>query len=306
LLLFDRARALAGAETIAQAWPHLRCIIHGGVKFEPYRRIFQQELGDARISLQECYPCSEGFVAFEDLRYQLLRPIPDHNIYFEFVPLEELQLAQPTRHGLWEVVPGIQYAVVMTTCAGLWAYVVGDTICFEKSHPPLFRFSGRTKYYLSAFGEHLISEEVEQAISHAAQASGTCVLDFHVGPRFPSTAQEPGRHVYLVEGNTPPSSLRLFTQVLDDELCRLNEDYRAHRAAGTGLSNPKVYWLKSGSFTNWMRAQGKLGGQHKVPRMDNTGSVTSNMLDWFLQHDCLLAPGPENAVPNPGPARISR
>lgn len=288
LLLFARLRARKNAKTIAEVWPHLRCVIHGGVNFAPYRNLFEQELGSDQITLQECYPCSEGFAAFEDLRHQLLRPIPDHNIFFEFVPVEELDNENPTRHGLWEVVPGVQYAVVVTTCAGLWAYVPGDTVCFERTHPPLLRFTGRTKYYLSAFGEHLISEEVEYAIAAAARTDFINITDFHVGPIFPSASNELGYHLYLIETVAPVSDASAFTNHLDQELCRLNEDYRAHRRDDTGLGSPRILWLKPGSFAEWMKSQGKLGGQHKVPRMDNTGTTTGTMVDWFQSRQLVV------------------
>jgi hypothetical protein len=288
LQLFARLRAKNNAKTIAEVWPHLRCVIHGGVNFAPYRSLFEQELGRDQITLQECYPCSEGFVAFEDLRYQLLRPIPDHGIFFEFVPVDELDHGKPTRHGLWEVVPGIQYAVVVTTCAGLWSYLLGDTVCFENTDPPLLRFTGRTKYYLSAFGEHLISEEVEKAIAAAAQAQSTNIIDFHVGPVFPTSAQELGHHLYLIEAAPMVQQTTAFINRLDHELGRLNEDYRAHRQGGTGMRAPEVLWLNPGSFAAWMKSQGKLGGQHKVLRMDNTGDWTRSMAEWFRSQNLLV------------------
>jgi hypothetical protein len=281
LLLFHRLCARTGAQTIAEVWPSLRCIIHGGVSFTPYRELFRKVLGDDRITLQDCYPCSEGFVAFEDLRYRLLRPIPDNGIFYEFVPVAELGKSNPTRHALWEVVAGVQYAVVLTTCAGLWSYGVGDTVCFEQTRPHLFRFTGRTKSFLSAFGEHLIVEEVERAISLAARAAGTHVIDYHVGPGYPQSAAELGRHVYLVETRGTPSNREIFISALDEELCHRNEDYRAHRLSGTGMAAPTIHWLKPGSFAGWMRQAGKLGGQHKVPRLDNSGHILAEMLTWF-------------------------
>src|SRR4029077_831963 len=136
------------------------------------------------------------------------------NIFFEFVPLEELDRERPTRHTLAEVEPGVHYAVVLTTCAGLWGYVLGGTICCEHRDPPLLRFTGRTRYFLSAFGEHLISEEVERAVTSAAEATGAAVTDFHVGPVFPERTGTPGRHRYLMEFVTPPADLGRFAAEL--------------------------------------------------------------------------------------------
>ena len=143
--------------------------IHGGTKFEPYRDLFKKEIGSDRVKFCEVYPCSEGYIATEDPRYGLLRMVPDHDIFFEFVPVEELGKDVPTRHTLANVELGVQYAVVLTSCAGVWSYMLGDTVAFERRNPPLIRFTGRTKYFLSAFGEHLISEEVEKAVAHACR-----------------------------------------------------------------------------------------------------------------------------------------
>ena len=185
LLLFERLRQVTGKDHIADIWPTLRLVIHGGTKFDPYRALFRQVIGSEDVHFLETYPASEGFIATEDPRHELLRLIPDHDMFFEFVPVAELAQARPARHTVADVVPGVQYAVVLTTCAGLWSYVLGDTVCFEQRDPPLLRFTGRTKYFLSAFGEHLISEEVEQAVAAAAEATGAAVVDFHVGRSSP-------------------------------------------------------------------------------------------------------------------------
>jgi hypothetical protein len=284
LLLFERVKKLTGKATVAEVWPMLRLVIHGGIKFAPYRELFQRELGDERIRCLETYPCSEGFVGFEEPRHGLLRPIPDHGLFYEFVPLEELGQDHPTRHSLAEVETGVQYAVVLTTCAGLWGYVVGDTVAFERRSPPLFRFTGRTKYYLSAFGEHLISEEVEQAITAAARTMNVNVVDFHLGPVFPTAGETVGHHRYLIEFMTPPTDLVGFVRLLDEELNRLNEDYRAHRGGNLGMLPPRLWVVKPGGFRAWMRAHGKLGGQHKLPRMDPSGHQTHQMSTWLQEH----------------------
>jgi hypothetical protein len=283
LVLFERLKRVTGKATVADVWPTLRLVIHGGTKFDPYRTTFRKELGDERIRLVETYPCSEGFVATEDPRYDLLRLIPDHGLFFEFVPVEDLGQDRPARHTCADLEPGVQYAVALTTCAGLWSYLVGDTVCFERRDPPLLRFTGRTKYYLSAFGEHLISEEVERAVAAAAEATGCAVTDFHVGPRFPESAGDPGRHRYLVEFTEPPADVARFAAELDGALCGLNEDYRAHRGGGLQMAAPEVVPVPRGGFAGWMRSRGKLGGQHKVPRMDNTGAITADLSRWVAE-----------------------
>ncbi len=281
LILMQRLKQRSGKATLAEIWPALRVVVVGGIKFDPYRELFRQQLGSSQIRCLETYPASEGFIAFEDPRHDLLRVIPDHHLYLEFVPVAELDQPQPTRHGLAEVERGVQYAVVLTTCAGLWSYVIGDTVAFERTDPPLLRFTGRTKYFLSAFGEHLISEEVEKALTLACQAAGAQLTDYHVGPIFPDQSQPLGYHLYLIEFAKPPADQGAFTQRLDQALCDLNEDYRAHRRGDTSLLAPKVRVIQPGGVMAWMKAHGKLGGQHKLPRMDNTGQRTAALAEWF-------------------------
>src|SRR5262249_35082488 len=160
---------------------------------------------------------------------------------------------------------GVEYAILMSTCAGLWSYLVGDTIVFEKREPPLIRFTGRTKYFLSAFGEHLISEEIEKAIARAAHETGTEVEEHHVGPVFSTDPKRPGHHRYLVEFRSPPSDLARFAKLVDDELSRINEDYQAHRAGDLTMLAPEVVVVKPGGLRAWLRARPNFSPQHKVP-----------------------------------------
>ena len=222
-------------------------------------------------------------MAGEDASHGLLRLVPDLGIFFEFVPTEELHADSPARHTVADLEVGVQYALAVTTCAGLWSYVLGDTICFEKRDPPLLRFTGRTKYFLSAFGEHLISEEIERAVAAAAEATAAEVVDFHVGPLFPERPGTAGRHRYLIEFAQPPNDVQRFGSELDAALRRFNEDYDAHRQGDLTMLPPVVCVVERGAFAAWMRSQGKLGGQHKVPRMDNSGQVTGQLVHFFQQ-----------------------
>jgi acyl-CoA synthetase (AMP-forming)/AMP-acid ligase II len=285
LVLFEQLRQRMGRETIAEVWPTLRLVIHGGTRFDPYRSLFEQLIGNRDVHLLETYPASEGFIATQDPRHGLLRLIPDHNLFFEFVPAAEIDLPCPTRHTVANLEVGVPYAVVLTTCAGLWGYKIGDTICFESTDPPLLRFTGRTKYFLSAFGEHLISEEVERAVTAAAEATAAAVVDFHVGPVFAGSTGKPGRHRFFVEFACEPNNLERFAAELDGALCRLNEDYEAHRYGDLAMMAPEVREVRRGGFADWMRSVGKLGGQHKVPRMDNTGELTGVLSRFFLPPD---------------------
>jgi hypothetical protein len=306
MVLLERVKAVTGCPHLPEIWPELQVLVHGGVCFEPYRAWFERELGQWGVRLVETYPSSEAFVAFEDARYGQLRLVTDHGIFFEFVPWEELSHDRPTRHTLREIELDVPYAVVVTTCAGLWAYVLGDVVAFQSRQPPLLRFVGRTGYFLSAFGEHLIGEEVEKAIATSAAQCGALVSDFHVGPIFVSAdtasaslALAPGRHLYLVECSEPPRDLYRFATVLDDELCRANADYCAHRQGDLGLGPPEVVLIKRGAFAEWLRRQGKLGGQHKVPRMDNSGRLTQQLLHFFRETAAVI----QTAIAHASPAQ---
>ena len=294
MVLFDRLKEATGKSTVAEVWPDLRLVVHGGTSFAPFRDLFTETIGSDLVKYCEVYPCSEGFVATEDPRHQLLRIVPDHGIFFEFIPFKEfgddgkLKSAHPTRHTLANVEVGVQYAVVITSCAGVWSYLVGDTIKFVSRNPPLIKFTGRTKFYLSAFGEHLIAEEVDKAVTHAAQVCGVKAPEHHVGPVFPSDPKQPGHHLYLIEFvPRGPSDLTRFARELDAELDRLNEDYAAHRVGDLTMLMPVVKVVKPGGFARWMEQRGKLGGQNKVPTMDNTGTMTRDMAAWFEANGLL-------------------
>ena len=290
LVLFEELRKQTGRETVAEVWPTLKLVIHGGTRFDPYRTLFQKVVGGENVRFLETYPASEGFVAAEDPRHERLRLITDHDVFFEFVLTDELDQDRPTRHTVADFVPGVPYAVVLTTCAGLWSYVLGDTVCFESRDPPLLRFTGRTSQYLSAFGEHLISEEVEKAVACAAEATDASVVDFHVGPAFPEASGAVGHHRYFVEFATLPHSTIEFASEIDAALSRTNEDYRAHRVGDLTLNMPEVVRVPGGGFANWMQSRGKLGGQNKVPRMDNSGQMTQDLEKWLQRESTRELP----------------
>jgi len=271
LIFFDRMKQLIpeSAGKLNGLFKNLELIIHGGVNFSPYQEQFQKLLDGSNAELREVYPASEGFIATADRGSgEGLRLNLDHGIFFEFVPLEELGSPNPTRHWIKNVQKDVNYAVIMTTCAGLWSYIIGDTVRFVDLNPARVLVTGRTKYYLSAFGEHLIAEELERAVAEGASKIHATISDYAVGPLYP----EPGGlggHIYFVEFNKEISGqdLEHFSQIVDLELCRLNEDYEAHRAKGFGLKPPTVLPVKHGAFAAWMKSRGKLGGQNKVPRI---------------------------------------
>ena len=301
LSLFRRLIDLSGKSTVAEVWPSLEIVVHGGVKFDPYRESTASLVGDDSVRLQESYPCSEGFIAFEDRETDLLRLVFDHGIFFEFVPLDELGSERPTRHWLGNAEVGVNYAIVVTTCAGLWSHVIGDTVRFERLVPPLLSFTGRTKYTLSPFGEHLISEEIEAAIARASSSTGAAVRDWHVGPVFEGS---PGHHRYVVEFLRTPDDLEAFRKGLDEDLVRKNDHYAWFRAEGGGMPAPALVVARSGGFDDWMRSRGKLGGQHKVPRIDGSGRLTGELVAFLFENRAIereLPAGTATVGVPPGP-----
>jgi hypothetical protein len=284
LMLFQRLMDQSGRDTLAEVWPTLEVVVHGGVKFDPYRDTFRKVIGDPRVRLQETYPCSEGFIAFGDPATDQLRLVWDHGIFYEFVPANELESDQPSRHWLGTAQTGVNYAIVVSTCAGMWSHIIGDTVRFESLQPPLISFTGRTKYTLSAFGEHLISEEVEAAMARASTATGAAIRDWHVGPVFQGPL---GYHQYVVEFLQEPADLNRFRETLDADLRDRNADYKAHRAEGVGMPLPALLTVKPGGFADWMRSRGRFGGQNKVPRMDNGGLLTAELVGWLRRHEAV-------------------
>lgn len=273
LILFDRLadRRPDVARRLPAIWPRLDLLVHGGVNFAPYKPLFDRWLDGAAVDRREVFAASEGFIASSDRGDgEGLRMNVDHGLFFEFVPVEDLGAARPTRHWLEDAEPGVDYEIVLTTCAGLWSWRLGDTVRLVDRSPPRLLVTGRTAFTLSAFGEHLIDAEIEEAVAAAAAAIGAMVTDYAVGAVFPEAPRAVGGHRYVVEFAPPaPAGDRLdaFAAALDARLQALNDDYAAHRAGGFGLAAPAVLVMPPGGFAAWMKRRGKLGGQHKVPRV---------------------------------------
>ncbi|MEO1091540.1 MAG: GH3 auxin-responsive promoter family protein [Pseudomonadota bacterium] len=265
LILFDRLAAAYGR------WPleDLELYVTGGVRFEPYAARLEPHLARSSAVVREVYPASEGFVAYQDrgLGEGLVLSF-DTGLFFEFVPLAEVDDAQPTRHWLGNLETDVDYAIVVTSPNGLWSYVVGDVVRFVDRDPPRLLITGRTAYMLSAFGEHLIQSELDDAIGAAVAASGAELGEYVVGPVLPEHAGGLGHHLVFVE---PTVAANLDPRKLADELDRglaeLNDDYRAHRAGGIGMAAPEVVVLQPGACAAWLRRLGRHGGQSKVPRV---------------------------------------
>ncbi len=272
LIFFDALAELRGVTpNLATLFPNLEVLVHGGVDFAPYRRRFTELLAGSHAELREVYPASEGFIAAADRgEGEGLRLNLSHGLFYEFVPVEELDSETPTRHWIADAEPGVNYALVLSTCAGLWGYVLGDTVELVDRDPPRIKVTGRISYMLSAFGEHLIAAEVEAAVSAAAGEIGASVNDWSVGPVFPAAAGDLGGHLFIVEfaeSAISDAQLAAFAKRIDRDLCATNEDYAAHRSEGFGLQPPQVRRVPPGSFAAWMKSRGQLGGQHKVPRI---------------------------------------
>jgi len=292
LMLFRRVLDLSGKATIGEVWPMLEMVVHGGVKFDPYERAFRDVVGREDVRLQETYPCSEGFIAFGDPATGLLRLLVDHGIFYEFIPVAEYEAEVQPRTRLWlgEVETGVDYVIVVSTCAGMWAHLIGDTVRFESLDPPLIRFTGRTKYTLSAFGEHLIHDEVEASIAAAAAEIGASARDWHVGPVFAGAL---GHHQYVIELESRVDDPCRLRDRIDADLRRRNADYDSHRAESVGMPAPGLILAHPGAFEAWMRRRGKLGGQNKVPRMDATGALTCDLVAFVRESNLIDAEAPE-------------
>jgi hypothetical protein len=280
LVLAERIRALGGdpAASLGRIWPRLAVFVHGGVRMDPYRSVFEAEIGRA-IHYVEVYPASEGFVGIQlgsaDPGLTLML---DYGVFYEFVPPDELGSPEPRRLTVADVRVGEPYAILLTTPAGLWSYVLGDTVRFVSLNPPQLVISGRTRHFVNAFGENVIVEEVERAAAEACARTGAELTEFTVAPVYPRRPGEAARHEWAVEFRTRPSSLAGFAWALDEALRALNADYRTKRAGDVGMVAPRVTPVAPGTFHRWLKTRGQLGDQHKVPRASNQREVLEAVL----------------------------
>jgi hypothetical protein len=286
LLFFDQLAALCPdrPRRLSAFYPNLELVVHGGVAFTPYRDSMAAWLESSHAETREVYAASEGFAAAADRGPgDGLRMVPDRGLFFEFVRLQDLDARTPDRRWLANAELGVEYALVLTTNAGLWSYVLGDTVRLVERRPPRLLVTGRTAFTLSAFGEHLIVQELDQAVTEAAQTLGASVADYAAGPLFPSAERPRGGHLFVVELSPPaPDRADAFAATLDAALGRLNADYADHRRGGFGMSPPVVRLVPPGTFAAWMRRRGRLGGQNKVPRVINDPALLAE-LDGFAR-----------------------
>jgi hypothetical protein len=277
LLLLKRILEIKGKKTIKEVWPNLELYINGGVSFVPYREQFEKIIG-GKVNYLEIYNASEGFFAGQqkpDDDGMLL--FTEHGIFYEFLPVEEYGKPNPQTIGLKNVVPGKNYALVISTTGGLWRYLIGDTIQFTSINPYKIKVSGRLKHYMNAFGEEVIVDNSDKAIAIAAEKTNAIVNDYTAAPVYFSTNNN-GAHEWLVEFDREPANLLQFTLELDTALKNHNSDYEAKRQKDIALRLPIVHSLRKGIFTEWLRSKGKLGGQHKIPRLSNERIMLEEIL----------------------------
>ena len=268
LLLLKKILAIKGKDTIREVWPNLELYINGGVSFIPYREQFDKIFG-GKINYLEIYNASEGFFAGQqspDDDGMLL--FTEHGIFYEFMPVEQYGKDNPATVGLKNVIKGKNYALVISTTGGLWRYLVGDTVQFTSINPYKIKVTGRLKHYMNAFGEEVIVDNSDNAIATAAGKTGVVVNDYTAAPIYFSE-QSNGAHEWLIEFEEKPDNMDFFIMALDTALKDCNSDYEAKRHKDIALRLPVVHAVPGGTFTEWLRTKGKLGGQHKVPRLSN-------------------------------------
>ncbi|HEY0272158.1 MAG TPA: GH3 auxin-responsive promoter family protein [Chitinophaga sp.] len=283
LVLIKRIFELTGTDNLADVWPNIELYMHGGVSFRPYREQFKRMIRKPGMYYQETYNASEGFFAAQDLiGEEGLLLFLNHGIFYEFMPMEEYGKPEPHTLQLNEVETGKNYALIISTNGGLWRYLVGDTVQFVSLSPYRIKVSGRTKSFINAFGEELIVDNSDQAIAAACEATGAIVNDYTAAPVYFSEGSN-GGHEWLIEFASMPDTLDHFIDVLDSTLKQHNSDYEAKRYKNIALSRPVVHVLKEGTFTEWLKSKGKLGGQHKVPRLNNERNFVEEILTFSQQ-----------------------
>ena len=277
LVLARKVLEKTGKENLHEVWPNLELYMHGGVNFSPYRQQFRELLPDSEFSFLEIYNASEGFFGIQDIsdRQELLLML-DYGIFYEFIPMDRFEGTDSPTIPLEEVEEGKNYAMVISSNAGLWRYIIGDTVRFTSTQPYRIQITGRTKHFINAFGEELIIENAESAIREACDVTGAEVNDFSAAPVYMSDSS--GAHEWLIEFAREPHDLTEFTTALDRTLKTLNSDYEAKRHKDMALKMPVVRVARQHLFYDWLKSKGKLGGQHKVPRLSNNRDKLEEML----------------------------
>ncbi len=278
LVLLNNVLETTGKNNLFDIWPNLEVYFHGGVSFMPYIDQYKAILPRKDFRYYEIYNASEGFFAIQDQNSssELLLML-DYGIFYEFIPMDAYGTPQQKIIPLSDVEKGVNYAVIITTNAGLWRYKIGDTIRFTSTSPYRIKVSGRTKHHINVFGEELIIENAEDALKKVCKKTKAEIVDYTAAPIF-MQGKEKGAHEWLIEFKTPPSDIHLFNELLDNALKSLNSDYEAKRYNNMTLNKPKIHIARHQLFYDWLKHHNKLGGQHKVPRLSNTRQYLDELL----------------------------
>ena len=269
---------ITGKEYIDELWSNLEVFFHGGVAFSSYREQYRHLIRNPRMQYMETYNASEGFFAIQnDPSDQAMLLMIDYDVFYEFIPFEELNSPNPTVLPLWEVEVGKNYAMLISTSCGLWRYMLGDTVRFTGKDPYKIVISGRTKHFINAFGEELIIDNAEKGLLKACSATGARILDYTAAPVFMDENAK-CRHQWLIEFSKKPGSVEQFAEILDNELQQINSDYEAKRYKNKTMQQLEVVVAREGLFNDWLKGKGKLGGQHKVPRLSNNRQHIDELL----------------------------
>ena len=278
LVLIKHILEKTGKQSLEEIWPNLEVFFHGGVAFTPYREQYKDVIRSSKMHYVETYNASEGYFGTQnDPADPAMLLMIDYDVFYEFIPLEEIDKPNPTIVPLWGVEVGRNYAVVISTSCGLWRYIIGDTVKFTQKDPYKFIISGRTKHFINAFGEELMVDNAEKGLERACKETGAQVLEYTAAPVF-MDANAKCRHQWLIEFSVMPDSLEKFAQVLDTALQEINSDYEAKRHKDITLQRLEVIKAREGLFHDWLKQKGKLGGQHKVPRLSNSRDYIEEML----------------------------
>lgn len=278
LVVLKKVLDITGKDSIEQVWPGIEVFFHGGVSFTPYRSQYKELIKSDQMHYVETYNASEGFFGIQsDLSDPSMMLMIDYGVFYEFVPMTEFGKPNARAVSLTDVELGKNYAMVISSSCGLWRYVIGDTVMFTSKRPYKFRITGRTKHFINAFGEELIVDNAEKGLARACAETGAKVLDYSAAPVY-MDAQGKCRHQWLIEFAVMPDSLDHFVTVLDMALKSVNSDYEAKRTKDIALQLPEVVVARPGLFNDWLKGKGKLGGQHKVPRLSNTRDIIDEML----------------------------
>ena len=270
---------ITGKKSVDELWPNLEVFFHGGVAFTPYREQYKQLIRSSNMHYLETYNASEGFFGIQnDFADPSMLLMIDYGVFYEFVPFEELDSPSPRAVPLWEVEVGRNYAMLISTACGLWRYMIGDTVRFTSKNPYKFVITGRTKHFINVFGEELIVDNAEQGLAKACAETGAQIADYTAAPVYMDSDAQ-CRHQWLIEFSRRPESIEQFATILDTTLQQINSDYEAKRYKDSTMQPLEVIPARANLFNDWLKSKGKLGGQHKVPRLSNSRDYISEMLE---------------------------